>query len=48
MKAIDKSRFKQFLPADEQGLSNSAGAAPEAPRWRAICAIAELLHAMPD
>src|SRR6476659_8226806 len=29
MKAIEKNRFKQFLPADEQGLSNSAGAAPE-------------------
>ena len=29
MKAIDKSRFKQFLPPDEQGLGNSAGAAPE-------------------
>jgi twitching motility protein PilT len=26
MKAIDKSRFKQFLPADEQGLGHSAGA----------------------
>ena len=29
MKAIDKNRFKQFLPADEQGLGNSAGATPE-------------------
>jgi twitching motility protein PilT len=29
MKAIDKIRFKSFLPADEQGLGNSAGAAPE-------------------
>ncbi|HEX4631218.1 MAG TPA: type IV pilus twitching motility protein PilT [Chthoniobacterales bacterium] len=29
MKAIDKNRFKQFLPADEQGLGYSAGAAPE-------------------
>jgi twitching motility protein PilT len=29
MKAIDKNRFKQFLPPDEEGLSNSAGAAPE-------------------
>ena len=29
MKAIDKNRFKQFLPPDEQGLGNSAGAAPE-------------------
>ena len=29
MKAIDKNRFKPFLPADEQGLGNSAGAAPE-------------------
>src|SRR4051794_3099690 len=29
MKAIDKNRFKQFLPAEEQGFGNSAGAAPE-------------------
>jgi twitching motility protein PilT len=29
MKAIDKNRFKQFLPADEAALGNSAGAAPE-------------------
>lgn len=29
MKAIDKNRFKQFLPADEEGLGNSAGAAPD-------------------
>jgi len=29
MKAIDKNRFKQFLPADEQGLGNSAGAVLE-------------------
>ena len=29
MKAIDKSRFKEFLPSDEQALSNAAGAAPE-------------------
>jgi twitching motility protein PilT len=29
MKAIDKNRFKQFLPADEAALSNSAGAAPD-------------------
>jgi twitching motility protein PilT len=29
MKAIDKNRFKQFLPADEQGLGHSAGAAAE-------------------
>ena len=29
MKAIDKSRFKPFLAADEEGLGNSAGAAPE-------------------
>src|ERR1051326_1101607 len=29
MKAIDKNRFKQFLPPDEQALGNSAGAAPE-------------------
>ena len=29
MKAIDKNRFKKFLPAEEAGLANSAGAAPE-------------------
>jgi len=29
MKAIDKNRFKQFLPPDEEALGNSAGAAPE-------------------
>src|SRR5256886_13730448 len=29
MKAIDKNRFKQFLPADEAALGNFAGAAPE-------------------
>src|SRR5437763_5365007 len=29
MKAIDKYRFKQFLPPDEAGLGNSAGATPE-------------------
>jgi twitching motility protein PilT len=29
MKAIDKSRFKEFLPSDEQALSNAAGATPE-------------------
>ena len=29
MKAIDKNRFKQFLPPDEAGLGNSAGATPE-------------------
>jgi twitching motility protein PilT len=29
MKAIDKNRFKQFLPADEAALGNSAGAAPD-------------------
>jgi twitching motility protein PilT len=29
MKAIDKNRFKQFLPPDEAGLGDSAGAAPE-------------------
>src|ERR1700736_1506845 len=29
MKAIDKNRFKQFLPPDEAALSNSAGAAPD-------------------
>ena len=29
MKAIDKNLFKKFLPAEEQALSNSAGAAPD-------------------
>lgn len=29
MKAIDKNRFKQFLPADETALADSAGAAPD-------------------
>jgi twitching motility protein PilT len=29
MKAIDKNRFKPFLPAEEAGLGNSAGAAPD-------------------
>jgi pilus retraction protein PilT len=29
MKAIDKSRFKQFLPPDEAAFGNFAGAAPE-------------------
>ena len=29
MKAIDKNRFKNFLPAEESDLANSAGAAPD-------------------
>jgi twitching motility protein PilT len=29
MKAIDKNRFKKFLPAEEQSLGNAAGAAPD-------------------
>src|SRR5881392_4161714 len=29
MKAIDKNRFKQFLPAEEQSLADSAGAVPD-------------------
>src|SRR3954447_5654447 len=29
MKAIEKNRFKKFLPPDEEALGNSAGAAPE-------------------
>lgn len=29
MKAIDKSRFKAFLPAEEEALANSAGATPK-------------------
>jgi twitching motility protein PilT len=29
MKAIDKNLFKKFLPAEEQGFANSAGAAPD-------------------
>ena len=28
MKAIDKNRFKEFLPAEEKSLGNAAGAAP--------------------
>ena len=29
MKAIDKNRFRQFLPAEEQSLGDSAGAVPD-------------------
>jgi twitching motility protein PilT len=29
MKAVDKNRFKPFLPPDEEGLGNSAGATPD-------------------
>jgi twitching motility protein PilT len=29
MKAIDKNRFKPFLPAEEQGLGDAAGAVPD-------------------
>ena len=29
MKAIDKNLFKKFLPADEAGLANAAGSAPD-------------------
>jgi twitching motility protein PilT len=29
MKAIDKNRFKEYLPPDEEGLGNFAGASPE-------------------
>jgi twitching motility protein PilT len=29
MKAIDKNRFKQFLPAEEKGFGNAAGSAPD-------------------
>jgi twitching motility protein PilT len=29
MKAIDKNRFKQFLPTEEQSLADSAGAVPD-------------------
>lgn len=29
MKAIDKSRFKNFLPAEEEHLGDFAGAAPD-------------------
>jgi twitching motility protein PilT len=32
MKAIDKNRFRVFLPEDEKDLGNSAGAPPEAPK----------------
>jgi hypothetical protein len=29
MKAIDKNRFKKFLPPEEQHLGDSAGAVPD-------------------
>ena len=29
MKAIDKNRFKQYLPPEEEGLGNAAGSAPD-------------------
>jgi len=29
MKAIDKNRFKPFLPPGEEGLGNFAGATPD-------------------
>jgi hypothetical protein len=29
MKAIDKNRFKQHLPAEEAALSNAAGSVPD-------------------
>jgi hypothetical protein len=29
MKAIDKSRFKEFLPSEEMELGNAAGSAPD-------------------
>jgi twitching motility protein PilT len=29
MKAIDKNRFKEFLPLEEKGLGNAAGSAPD-------------------
>jgi hypothetical protein len=29
MKAIDKGRFREFLPADEKELGNAAGSAPD-------------------
>ena len=29
MKAIDKNRFKEFLPSEEKGLGNAAGSAPD-------------------
>jgi twitching motility protein PilT len=29
MKAIDKNRFKEFLPSEERGLGNAAGSAPD-------------------
>ena len=28
MKAIDKNRFREFLPVEEKGLGNAAGSAP--------------------
>jgi len=33
MKAVDKNRFKPFLPPDEEGLGNSAGATPDDAKW---------------
>jgi twitching motility protein PilT len=32
MKAIDKSRFKPFLPAEEEALGNAAGGLPDGER----------------
>jgi twitching motility protein PilT len=29
MKAIDKNRFKKFLPSEEQSLGDAAGAVPD-------------------
>jgi hypothetical protein len=29
MKAIDKNRFKQYLPAEEEHLGDAAGAVPD-------------------
>jgi hypothetical protein len=29
MKAIDKTRFKEFLPLEEKGLGNAVGSAPD-------------------
>jgi twitching motility protein PilT len=34
MKAIDKNRFKEFLPTEEQSLGDSAGAVPDAEKKR--------------
>lgn len=36
MKAIDKNRFKTFLPAEEQGLGDAAGEVSSFPYSKAL------------